>query len=227
MNKEEEKKMNLPTAISDCITANQINDIKDTDWKQLGKESLINAFNLIPYAGGFIASEVASIRDFRQQNFFRKFLRFVYEIKDTSEKDRKEFIDDVEKATDDSSGNIIADMIDRTDNINKIVILSNLVKAKIAKQISIEDFFRLSLVVEKIPYTDFKYLKKFETQNYLGGGITEELNSAGVLFPTLIDANRGNKYVLTDLGSRLVFYGLGLEVEISEKLRTIVPAYLD
>lgn len=70
-------------------------------------------------------------------------------------------------------------------------------------------------------------MKKFETQNYLGGGITEELNSAGVLFPTLIEANRGNKYVLTDLGSRLVFYGLGLEVEISEKLRTIVPAYLD
>lgn len=186
MNKDEEKD-NIPVIIHDYMTSDQISKMKWSESKGLVKDTLIWLFNLVPYVGGAMASEITAVNTFRQLNFFRKFLRFIYEIKDTSEKVREKFMNDVESAPRDFSGNVIADMVDRTDNINKAVVLAHLVKAKMDGMIGIEDFFRLSAVVERIPYTDFKYLDKFQNDNYIEGGITELLYSTGVLEETVQD----------------------------------------
>lgn len=56
-------------------------------------------------------------------------------------------------------------MIYCLDNINKQKNLANLTKARINGQISIEDFFRLSNMLERIPYVDLESLHNY-IENY-------------------------------------------------------------
>lgn len=86
-------------------------------------------------------------------------------------------------------------------------------------------FFRLSNVVERIPYTDFKYLKEFENDNYLADGITELLYSTGVLQQSLIsgDFKENNLYCLSGLGVKLLAYGLHISVKKEDYHGTALP----
>lgn len=163
---EGEERDNLPAVIHDVLTSDQISNVETVDAKSFGVDSLIALFNGIPVVGGVIANEMSNVKSVLQQykvdDYFRKFLTLIYNIKDTSKKERETFMADVEKKAEDYSGSIIASMVDRIDNVNKAVALANIMKAKMDDLIDIEDFFRLSNVIERIPYTDFKYLKKFE-----------------------------------------------------------------
>lgn len=104
-------------------------------------------------------------------------------------------------------------MVDRLDNINKQNILANLTKARISSIISIEDYFRLSSMLERIPYVDFKFLPLYQEPHYEENGDTE-LFSTGVLQIAVIDVNDNNKYILSDLGKKLVIHGLGKNIDI-------------
>lgn len=103
-------------------------------------------------------------------------------------------------------------MVDRLDNINKEKVLANLVKAKVTYKISIEDFFRLSSMLERIPYVDLVKLKLYLNDYYDEDGDSELLFATGVLQQSVIDANDDNKYVLSKLGKKLLKYGLGIAV---------------
>ena len=101
-------------------------------------------------------------------------------------------------------------MVDRMDNINKEVILANLVKAKLFDRITIEDFFRLASILERIPYVDLPHLKKYENDYYDESGDTELLASTGVIKQTVVG---DNKYALSELGIKLIDHGLRVEVD--------------
>ena len=74
-------------------------------------------------------------------------------------------------------------------------------------------------ILEKISYTDFKYLLDFIESKYLDGGVTELLYSVGVLVQTSIDSNQSNKYSLSINGIKLLKYGLlvGIDKKIENK----------
>lgn len=226
---ENKEQMNLPVIVQDAMTSDQISKIDSVDAKSFGIDSIIASFNVIPVIGGVIANELSNIKAllhrYKEDDFFRKFLYLIYNIKDTSDKDRKSFMSEVEKEAEDYSGSVIAGMVDRIDNVNKAAILANLMKARMGGKIDIEDFFRLSNVVERIPYTDFKYLKDFEEDQYLKGGITEMLYSTGVLSQTLVsgDDNDDNLYVLSDIGIKLCKYGLLIQVNERNEHGTSIP----
>lgn len=225
---ESEEKENLPVVIHDVMTSDQIGQIETIDSMAFGVDSFIALFNAIPIVGGVIANEMSNMKSVLQQykvdDYFRKFLTLIYNIKDTSKKERETFMADVEKNAEDYSGSITASMVDRIDNVNKAVVLANLMKAKMNGQIDIEDFFRLSNVVERIPYTDFKYLKEFEHDTYLKGGITGLLFSTGILQQTYLsgDVDDENLYCLSDLGIKLCLYGLHQDVNVHESHGTAV-----
>lgn len=105
-------------------------------------------------------------------------------------------------------------MIDRLDNINKQIILANLTKARINSDISIEDYFRLSSILERIPYVDFQFLPSYANANYDESGDTELLYATGVLQIAVIDANGNNKYILSELGRKLLQYGMMINTEV-------------
>lgn len=182
----------------------------------------------IPVVGGSLATEIQSIRDssadYQAYEFFRKFTCFICGLGELTDKQRTEFITEVEKVAEDASGNVIMGLVDRLDNINKEKILANLVIAKGKGEISIEDFFRLSSMLERIPYVDLTKLELYNQDFYDDEGDSELLFATGTLQQSVIDAEDGNKYVLSKLGRKLLRFGLRLEVADMQPIGTKVAS---
>lgn len=182
----------------------------------------------IPFVGGSLAAEIQSIKDsvadYKAYEFFRKFTCFICELGELSDKQRTEFVTEVERVANDASGNVIMGLVDRLDNINKEKILANLVIAKGKGEISIEDFFRLSSMLERIPYVDLAKLELYNQDYYDDEGDSELLFATGALQQSVIDEEDGNKYVLSKLGRKLLKYGLRIEVSDSQPRGTKVAS---
>lgn len=173
--------------------------------------------NLIPGVGGALAQEIQNHQDYRESEFFRKLIWFINELNDTSIEERMAFCDEISKKAKDYSGNIISSMIDRLDNINKETVLANLVKSRINGHIGIDDFFRLSSMLERIPYVDLQLLSSYTKDFYDESGDTELLFATGALQQSVIDSNGEDKYVLSKLGRKLLLHGLKYGNEIKEQ----------
>ena len=197
---------------------------RSTILKYSGNTILDVLLNLIPTFGGALANLKDKGLSYRDSQLFRKFASYVYEVGDISYKDREKFISDLERTAEDYHGDILSGMIDRLDNINKTVILANLTKSRVNGNITIEDFFRLANILEKIPYTDFNYLSDFTESKYLDGGVTELLYSVGVLVQTSIDSDQSNKYSLSINGLKLLKYGLLVEIDKKIENKTEVDS---
>lgn len=182
----------------------------------------------IPLVGGSLAAEIQSIRDsaadYQAYEFFRKFTCFICELGELSDTQRNEFVSEVEKVAEDASGNVIMGLVDRLDNINKEKILANLVIAKGKGEISIEDFFRLSSMLERIPYVDLAKLELYNRDYYDDEGDSELLFATGALQQSVIDEEDGNRYVLSKLGRKLLKYGLRVEISDSQPRGTKVAS---
>ena len=182
-------------------------------------DQLCATVNLIPCVGGAIADEIKVITDavanYQVSDFLRKFITFIYELGDFGDNERMRFLKELEESAQDTSGNIMLSIIDRLDNINKQKILANLVIAKGEGKITIEDFFRLESVLQRIPYVDLEQLPLYQTEYYDDNGDSELLYSTGVLRPAMYHQD-GDKYVLSPLGVNLMKFGLRLSVEIPQ-----------
>ena len=211
---------NIPDIVRNTMSIDDLNRIKSIDRKKGGLYVAKQLINAIPWAGGVINGEIDVAMDIRDANFFRNYIAYLYGLNDTTEEQRQKFLEEVEKTAEDYSGNVIAGMISRIDNINKGEILSNLTKAKISGAITIEDFFRIWNAVERIPYSDFKYLPTFQEDNYLEGGVTEILYASGVIFQSIVGAEP--KFRLSSIGVNLLVYGLYQQVTISADNRVSV-----
>lgn len=161
-----------------------------------------------------------AIVDYKESEFFRKYYRFLFELADTTPEQRHKFCEEVQEKAEDFSGNVIMGIVDRMDNIHKEKILARLTIAKINGWITIEEFFRLSSMLERIPYVDLKMLPKYKEPYYDESGDTELLFATGSLNQHTIDANGPSKYVLSTLGEKLLCFGLGIKVEMERELGT-------
>lgn len=99
-------------------------------------------------------------------------------------------------------------MINRIDNVNKADILANLVRAKTENRISIYDFFRLSSMLERIPYIDLNELSKYQNPYYDESGDSELLYATGALKLAALDSEQENSYTLSNLGALLLEAGM-------------------
>ena len=169
--------------------------------KNISKDALIGAINCLPVVGGVIASYLQIAKNNREtyleMDFYRKLLAFIYGIKDLQPKDIKSFMDEVEENAKDFSGSVITNLINKTDNINKATVLANLIKSIVNNDITIHDFFRLSSMLERIPYIDLNELEKYQNAFYDKSGDTELLYATGALKLDTIDAQDENLYILS------------------------------
>ena len=85
--------------------------------------------------------------------------------------------------------------------------------AKINGLISIDDYFRLSSVLARIPYTDLDNLVLYQNEYYDEDGDTELLYSTGVLRMAKI-SEEGDKYILSPLGEKFIKYVLDNNVNV-------------
>jgi hypothetical protein len=186
--------------------------VTDRDKSQGHKKAVAS---LIPYVGGAAAEELQMYYDYKDDEFFRKFVGYLMELKETTAEERNRFAQDVQEIAEDFSGNVICGMVDRLDNINKEKAFAKLTVARIHGLISIQDFFRLHSLLERIPYMDLKELPKYKEPFYDETGDTELLFATGALELDTIDTSGGsNKYKLSRLGSALLRWGFGIHLEL-------------
>ena len=167
--------------------------------------------NLVPVFGGALAQEIQVMQNFKESEFFRKYTAYILGVADLTIQERKIFAEEIAQKARDSAGYLITGMVNRLDNINKEVILANLTKSRIDDKISIENFFRLASVLERIPYVDLVKLLSYQTPYYDEDGDTELLNSTGVLRPVKLSEN-GDTYILSPLGVKLLSFGLNINI---------------
>ena len=204
-------------------------DLAELDKVKKGplKEMLLALFKIAvkDYVGGAESAlnAVQSVLCYKEEEFFRKFISYILELKDFSADKRVEFSKEIQLKAKDATGNVILGMVDRLDNINKEKYLANLTSAKIHGFISIENFFRLSSLLERIPFVDLEHLKDYKEGYYDESGDTELLYATGALQMASIDKDDGNKYVLSLLGELLMEYGLHEPVKVIRAKGTEIP----
>lgn len=179
------------------------------------KGQLQAVLNFVPGCGGFLAQELQNYLDYRDNEFLRKYTTYIMELSDISVDDRLEFAKEVGAKAKDAPGNVIANMVDSLDNINKERYYARLSKARIRGDISIEDFFRLTTVLVRIPYTDLDNLPLYQHDYYDEDGDTELLYSTGVLRMAEI-GEEGDKYILSPLGVKFMKWALESPVEVKK-----------
>lgn len=140
----------IPMVAEEIITSPKLSSLHPLMQGEYWMGHFKAMLNLVPMIGGAMAQEVQNFQDYRTMELFRNFVAFVKEMIDTREKGRKEFANEVAEKANDSSGNVIVNMIDRLDNIHKQKVFANLSKARINKELSIEDFFRLHSILVSI-----------------------------------------------------------------------------
>ena len=155
-------------------------------------------------------------KNYQTDRLMKKIHRFIFITHDTTIEERMNFISEYTEKNKEDGCEVLLALLDRLDNTNKVNILTNLMKAKIKEEISIEDFIRLCAVLERIPFSDINELQKYK-EDYYENGSTDILLSAGVLSNTVIDANDTNKYRLNSLGVMLLKHGLQQDVDVEIK----------
>lgn len=204
----------MPEIVHGALSSEDVQKLYEHDKKNLMKKVGIELLNLIPSVGSILASAPKLYQGYRENEFFRKLCKVLLEMKDVKGSERQRFLQEVEGMAKDFSGNVLMNIIDRLDNINKGTVLANLIHARTDDKISIDDFFRLVSILERIPYTDLDKLIAFNEPYYDNSGVTELLNATGAIDVCVIDSNPDspNLYELTTLGRKLVQCGLKIDV---------------
>lgn len=204
----------MPEIVHNAFSTEDLQKLYEHDKKTLMEKVGIEMLNLIPSVGSILAAAPEIYKGYRENEFFRKLCTVLFEIRYIKEPERQRFLQEVERKAKDFSGNVLMNMIDRLNNINKSTVLANLIYARTDNKISIDDFFRLVSILERIPYTDLDKLQVFNEPYYDDSGVTELLNATGAIDVCVIDTNpdSNNQYELTSLGGMLVQYGLKLDV---------------
>lgn len=155
-------------------------------------------------------------QNIQTRRLIKKVYKFIFATKDTTLYERTKFMAEYTEKNKENGCEVLLAVIDKLDNINKVDILANLMKAKINDLINIECFIRLCVVIDRIPFSDLNELSKY-TKDYYEYGLTDVLLSAGVLSNTVIDAEEGNKYRLNMLGVLLLKHGMLQDVSVNIK----------
>lgn len=171
----------------------------------------------------FVIDELDIIENYKVSEFLRKFTVFALELTDMTTEERLKFSEELQRKVGDYPGNVLMGMIDRLDYIQKEKVLASLIKARIHGFISVDDFFRLSSMLERIPYVDLDRLENYQNAYYDESGDSELLYSTGVLQMASIDEDKGNKYVLSLLGEKLIIFGLQKPVNTNKTKGTSLP----
>lgn len=166
-----------------------------------------------------IVGATKTIVNIRSYYLAKKVYTFLYEIKDTPQESRQRFAKDyLEKNKEDVAITILS-ILERLNNINNVPILCNLMRAQINGHITIAQFNRVVMALERTAYADLQFLHKFDN-DYYEEGVAEALESAGLVYPSVIgngdassELKSGIKMKLTHTGRLLLMYGLGVSTE--------------
>ena len=193
----------------------------DIAFSKIAESGLLNGIPIF----GLMNGAVKLIHDFRNFRFAEKIYRFLFQSQDIPIHKQVEFIYDYEQVNKENGYELLLSVIDRLDNLNKIDIMTNFVRNRVYKKITINEFIRLTIALERIPYPDIQNLPNYLTDCY-EPGVTDMLNASGLLFESIIDANETNKYQLNQTGRDFLKYGLNKDIEDRDNAPVQMPGQM-
>lgn len=174
---------------------------------------------------GWVVKTQEVIEDFRNLAFCKKIYRFLVHTSRYSKKQIADFFEEYSSANQENGYESMLLVLERLDNYNKVDIMTRLLKAKLDKKLSIDNFIRLTSALQIVPFVDLKrlpdYMESIGTRHD-----TYMLLAAGLLYNTHIGVDgvgskNSNCYQLNDNGLLLVKYGL--RIDTSSYIKSPAP----
>ncbi|EHQ24601.1 hypothetical protein [Mucilaginibacter paludis] len=157
-----------------------------------------------------------SFNNYNALRLHKKLTKFLFGISDIPPLDRQRFMEELDSLHElkEKSGEVLIDIIVRTNHLGKIDFIINLFKAQVAGKIDISEFIRLSVVLEKVSVSDLYQLKNYDLNTQSSkpgiyeGSLTDALYSAGLVDISVIGGNTGTLFNLNNLGRQMLLHAL-------------------
>ena len=124
---------------------------------------------------------VVNIKDF---NLTKKVFRFLYHLQDTTPEQRQKFVKKYVEANQENTAASLLDILEKLNNVNSVPLVCNLMKAVINEQISVAQFNRLIIAIQRTAFTDLVQLEKYVNE-YDEDGLSDALQAAGLIYQRL------------------------------------------
>jgi hypothetical protein len=161
---------------------------------------------------GLLDTGVKIYKDYSKYRFANKIYNFIWHIRNFSQSEIDDFMRKYTDANKENGYDVLLSVIDRIDNINKITIMANMLHHEVKGNISVEEFVRLVRALERIAYTDIRYLKNY-MQPHFNPSETDSLVAAGLVRMAGVNKNGESNYELNSLGWLFLKFGLDEHVD--------------
>lgn len=156
---------------------------------------------------GIVSKLVKLTHSIKDRLFIEKVITFISDTEGLDGVKRKEVLRDIELKMNSRPGEVLLYLIERMDNKQKTSYFSKLFLSRANRMIDTECFFRLSVVLERIPYLDIEKLQLYKS-NYYDEFTVDIFLSAGAIHLSKIKNGSNDldsdKYILTKLGAKMV-----------------------
>lgn len=189
----------------------------------LDQASKIEAVKDIPFFG-LLISGYKTIINVKDYYLTRKVFRFLYNLQDTTPEERQKFSKKYCEVNQEKTALSLLNILDQLNNGNMVPVICNLMKAVIKEKLTIAQFNRLVMAIQRTAFTDLSQLSKYQ-EAYDEDGLTDALMAAGLIYQTAYDGGNAageaneNKFIISPNGTLLLKYGLKLS-NVQEKPRS-------
>lgn len=165
---------------------------------------------------GLLVSGTKTVANIRSFVLAKKVFKFFYGIKDVPIEKRRKFAKEYCQANREDTAVALLSVLDRLSNQNYVPIICRLMKAKMDEEITLLDFNRCVLALERTSYTDLDKLSFFDV-DYYEEGVAESFESAGLVYLSVIDPRNllgGAKMRLSRTGRIILKFGQEYSIDI-------------
>lgn len=172
---------------------------------------------------GLLVSGYKTIANVKNYYLTRKVYRFLYNLQKTTPEERQKFSKDYCEANQEKTAVSLLNILDQLNNGNLVPIICNLMKAVIKEELTVAQFNRLVMAIQKTAYTDLTQLVKYQ-EEYDEDGLSDALVASGLIYQSTYDGGTAegdiaeNKFMISPNGMLLLKYGLKVE-NVQEKPR--------
>lgn len=173
---------------------------------------------------GILMSAYNVTKNFQTYRLAKKIYKLIIGTSELTQQQKQDFIDEYTEVNKEDGAEVLLHVLDKLDNVNKVDILSSLLKNRVKGYLTMNDFVRLTESLQRISFVDINNLEKYKSENYVAGE-SEQIYSSGLLYVSSISPNSNNKYRLSKLGWQMLKYGLNKKLNIPSKYPTNNSAY--
>ena len=180
---------------------------------------------------GTLISGYKTVVDIKNYRLTKIIYHFLYNLKDTTPEQRQQFSKKYLETNKESTAASLLDLLEKLNNINSVTLVTNLMKAVISEKITVIQFNRLVIAIQRTAYTDLVQIDKFINE-YNEDGLSDALLATGLLYQSTYSDNTDtskscNLFKISPNGYLLLKYGFQKENIIKSPRITDINAGIE